>query len=148
MLLGLGAWLGLALLFVDLSGGNLPTYRALRDRGVIASGTLVERRPANHGILGAEYRVDGRSYRCETSHVTLPNPPDCNLKVGDPVAVFYLPSQPERCALGDPAMLLQQEYRTVSLAAVACPTMILGAFLLRRKDRERRRKKESQAGPA
>ena len=124
------SWLFLALLTGGVLGiHNLPDYYALRDHGVATSGTVVDITPRQHNTIVVEYRVAGRLYRAQ-DQVSAPNRPLSELKVGDEIVVYYVPSQLGTWSFGDPRARLANELTFVIGAALLLPSLVVGSFML------------------
>ena len=119
------AWLALAVV-VGIGIGNLnwPNYRRMVVRGVSGQATVVELLPKIHNTVRYEYRVARQSFQGQMQSWQ-PNPPLEQLRVGEPLVIYYDPGHPEDSVLGDPRSMLRNETISIALAAVGLPTLLI-----------------------
>src|SRR5207249_8134067 len=118
-------WLLLVtMLAIGIGSLNWPTYRRVAERGVSGQATVIELLPKNHNTVRYEYQVAGRTFKGQGSSWR-PNPPLEQLKVGQPLVIYYDPEHPEESVLGDPKPILENEVISIALTAVGIPTFLV-----------------------
>lgn len=121
-------WLGLAFILAGFVGRQAFNYYRLRNRGVLAEGVALGRKP--HDQIEYSFMVEGRVY----TNVGIPGmgaPRFEEIAVGQRLPVYYLPQSPEVSCLGDPGKLLHNELPPVLLVIVLFPSAIVGIFALK-----------------
>ena len=108
---------------------NWPTYRRLAARGVSAEAIVVELLPKFHDTVRYRYDVAGRTFEGQKSSWP-PNPPSGDLRIGQPIVVYYDPMRPSTSVLGDPKPLLQNETIFVLLAAFGFSTFVVFVWIV------------------
>ncbi len=124
-------WVVLATVIAIVIGRlNWPTFHRLVAVGVSGEGKVVELLPKIHNTVHYDYRVGGQVFEGQMQSWQ-PNPPLEQLKVGQPVVVYYDPQRPGESVLGNPKPMLQNETISVALAALGVPSFIVATWAWR-----------------
>jgi hypothetical protein len=118
-------WVGLAaVLGLGIGSLNWPTYHRIAMRGISGQAVVVELLPKIHQTVRYEYHIAERTFQGQMRSWQ-PNPPIEQLKVGQPLVIYYDPERPEKSLLGDPRPILENETVSVALAAIGLPTFLV-----------------------
>ncbi|HUA37127.1 MAG TPA: DUF3592 domain-containing protein [Candidatus Sulfopaludibacter sp.] len=118
-------WLALAgVIAIGIGSLNWPAYHRMMAAGVTGQARVIELLPKIHNTVRYEYHVGGLVFEGQMQS-WLPNPPLEQLRVGQPLVIYYDPQHPAESVLGDPRPMLQNEMFSVALAAVVVPTFIV-----------------------
>jgi len=118
-------WLLLAVLFsVGVGSLNLPLLHRLVENGIRQEAIATKLTPEFHNTVRYEYQVKGTKFEGQTQSWR-PNPPLSEIKVGQPLIIYYDPKNPSLSVLGDPTPMLTNEVVSVGMIAVAAPTVIV-----------------------
>jgi uncharacterized protein DUF3592 len=98
-------------------------YRALADHGVITNAAITYR---DCPTIGYRFEVDERVY------VAVCHGSCWGARVGDPLRVWYLPSDPTVNSNEEPFAALVQEEGVFALGAILGPGVLLGAWTRRK----------------
>ena len=124
------AWLLLAIVItVGIGSLSWPTYRRLAARGVSARAIVIELLPKFHDTIRYRYDVAGRTFEGQKSSWP-PNPPSGEIKIGQPLVIYYDPMEPSTSVLSDPKPILENETIFVLLAAFGFPTFVVLVWIL------------------
>jgi hypothetical protein len=124
-------WLVLAsLIAIGIGSLNWPAYRRMVSVGVLGQGRVVELLPKIHNTVRYDYRVGPRLFDGQMQSWQ-PNPPLEQLRIGQPLVVYYDPEHPAESVLGNPKPMLQNERVSVALAAVGAPSLIVATWAWR-----------------
>lgn len=124
-------WLALALLTGYLLGRlNLADLSHPDANTRTTSGIVAGKFPRDHARIDFLYSVDGIQYRGSDSFIGSPNPSFDDIKVEDPVVVFYQASDPTNAVLSQPTKRLHNETGAVIVAAIIVPTAFMLAALV------------------
>ena len=124
-------WLVLAtVVAVGIGSLNWPSYHRLAVAGVPGQATVVELLPKTHNTVRYEYRVGGQVFEGQMQ-AWQPNAPLEQLRVGQPLIIYYDPQHPAQSVLGDPKPILQNEIVSVALAAIGVPSFIVATWAWR-----------------
>jgi|SRR3954471_1581540 hypothetical protein len=124
-------WLVLATaIAIGIGSLNWPAYHRLAVRGVSGQASVVELLPKFHNTVRYEYRVGEKVFEGQMQ-AWQPNPPLEQLRVGQPLVIYYDPQHPEQSVLGDPKAILQNETVSVALAAIGVPSFIVVSWAWR-----------------
>ena len=129
-LIGLAAvalWMLLSVAVVAHADGDLKALRRLGERGRATTGVVRSIWRGRSSSVTVEFAVDGRTHTVASGRFGPPNPPIQVLRVGQQIAVWYLPEDPEVIALGDPPQLLRLTGRVVSFIIGLLFVSILGS---------------------
>lgn len=127
-------WLVLATGIVfGLGSINWLRFYRLANVGVAIQGRVTAKEPQNHQNVHYTYSVESQMYD-GIGHAGFGNPEFGEVKVGDQVGVFYLPTKPAVSCLGTPKDLLVNETIPIGLAALLMPPFVIWANT-RRKNR-------------
>lgn len=108
VMLGLVAlWFALTLLVVVLIGGGHRTLRKLSDHGRRTTGIVRSIHPGRSWWVLVDFEVDGQRRSVQSRLLGNPNPRLSNLQVGQPVALWYLPEDPDTASIGEPRRLMR-----------------------------------------
>jgi hypothetical protein len=130
-------WLVLAtVIAIGIGSLNWPVYRRLAEAGVSSQASVVELLPKIHNTVRYEYRVGGRIFEGRMQSWQ-PNPPLEQLRVGQPLVIYYDPQHPAQSVLGNPKPMVQNETISVALAAVGVPSFIVATWAWRSSRRRR-----------
>jgi hypothetical protein len=104
---------------------NLPQYQRLMQEDRSARARVTDTDCANHQAFSYTFAVGGVTY---TGHGSagFGTPPCPDLRAGDEVVVYYLPSQPETNLPGDIHQRLENEVTSVAFAALLLPMALIG----------------------
>ena len=131
-------WLVLAAVFaIGIGSLKVPLLNRLIAHGVKAQATAVKLTPEFHNTVRYEYQVDGTKFEGQDQS-WLPNPPLQQIKVGQPLVIYYDSLNPSISVLGDPKPMLNNELISVGMVVIAFPTFIV--FAVRKHLRQRRSK--------
>jgi len=128
----------LSLAVVAHAEGDLRALRRLVEHGRTTTGVVRSIWRGRSSSVTVEFAVDDQTHTVASGRFGPPNPPIQQLRVGQPVAVWYLPDDPGVVALGDPPQLLRRTGRVVSFIVGLLLVSILGsAWILTRLQRGR-----------
>jgi hypothetical protein len=129
-------WLVLAtVIAIGIGSLNWPAYHRLVAVGVSGQASVLELLPKIHNTVRYEYRVGGKVFDGRMQSWQ-PNPPLEQLKVGQPLVIYYDPQHPAESVLGNPKSMLQNETVSVALAAIGVPSLIVAAWAWRSSRRQ------------
>jgi hypothetical protein len=124
-------WLALAaVIAVGIGSLNWATYYRMVAVGVSGQASVVELLPNVHNTVRYEYRVGGEAFNGQMQSWQ-PNLPLEQLKVGQPLVIYYDPQHPAKSVLGNPKPMLQNETISVALAAIGVPSFIVAGWAWR-----------------
>ncbi|MGH9930842.1 MAG: DUF3592 domain-containing protein [Pyrinomonadaceae bacterium] len=129
-LIVVGLWLALVLLFFigGAVGLDAQKYFRLARNGVETKGVVVGKEPENHLFVRYAYEVDRQSH-VGIGNVGQGNPKFEELKVGDPVRVYYDRGNPDSSLLTDPESQIKSITLGVLFLTIVGPTFcILGLY--------------------
>ena len=106
---------------------NWKRYLNLSRRGVATEGHVIAKEPDNHLSVRYSYRANGDTL---VGVQSVGRSID-SLKVGDPVKIYYLPSDPSISCFCDPSKKFTSETFAILLAALT--TSVVVGLLLSRK---------------
>ncbi|CEO87885.1 DUF3592 domain-containing protein [Syntrophaceticus schinkii] len=121
-------WLILAIITFALLGtqiSRLPKYFKLTLTGVQTQGFIIKLEPTHHRAVYYSYEVGGRSYTDTFGGAGSGNPKFEDIKIGDPVLVYYLPENPSISGLGDPSYKFITESISVLTVSMVVPAIII-----------------------
>jgi hypothetical protein len=127
-----------------LGGFNLPQYWRLSQEGRSVRAKVTDTDCANHEMFSYTFPVGVVTYTGRGG-AGFGTPPCSDLRPGDAVGVYYLPSRPETNLPGDIHQRLENEVTIVVLAALVLPAFLVGIEVWRWK-RETRASAEQVAG--
>lgn len=131
-------WLVLAtVIAVGIGSLNWPAYHRLVEVGVSGQASVLELLPKIHNTVRYEYHVGGHMFEGQMQSWQ-PNPPLEQLRVGQPLVIYYDPQHPAQSVLGNPKPMLQNETISVALAAIVFPSFIVGTWAWRSSRRQAR----------
>ena len=97
----IGVYAALALILGGVvSAVNMPRFSRVRSHGRAVQATVLRTDCANHAFVVASFKVSGVTYEAGGT-AGFQNPECPEVKVGDAVLVFYLPSDPAVNVLGN-----------------------------------------------
>lgn len=111
---------------------NIPRLRALASQGIETQGVVLALEPSHHQTVRYSYRVGGVRYS-GVALAAYSNPDFGSLTVGDPISLYYVATAPEVSGLGDPHARLRNEVSSAVLVMLVFPTLIVFAFLAKRR---------------
>ena len=126
-------WILLACLFgfLGIKFLNWSEYRHLANSAVKTTGRITAKEPENHRFIVYSFDVEGRSYSGRGNGGG-ENPEFEQLRIGDPVSVYYDPQNPNDSFLGNPRK--QADSITIGvlfLALVGSTFSIVGLYVKR-----------------
>jgi len=106
---------------------NWMTYYQLSKNGIGTKAVVMKTNCSNH--MTFSYRFDFNGQSIESFGGDGYGNPSCDtLKPGDPVLIYYLPSQPEINVSGDPKERLNNETISIAMAALIFPALLVFAI--------------------
>jgi hypothetical protein len=129
-------WLVLAtVIVIGIGSLNWPVYHRLVAVGVSGQASVVELLPKIHNTVRYDYRVGGQVFEGQMQSWQ-PNPPLEQLRVGQPLVIYYDPQNAAESVLGNPKPMLENETISVALAGVGVPSFIVVAWAWRSSRRQ------------
>jgi len=118
-----------------LGSANWVTYFELARHGVATQGAVIKSSCSRHLTFSYRFTIGENQYEGVSNDGY--KKPSCNtLEPGDPVVIYYLPSNPRINDAGDPRQHLENETVAVALAALLLPLFFLTVIVrLYGKDR-------------
>jgi hypothetical protein len=117
----------LSLAVVAHAEGDLRELRRFTERGRTTRGLVRSIWRGRSSSVTVEFTVDAGTHTVRSGRIGPPNPPIQQLRVGQPVQVWYLPEDPGVVALGDPPRLLRLAGRALSFVVGLLLVTILGS---------------------
>jgi hypothetical protein len=115
-MLGLvGLYFGLTLVVFAVTGGGNRILAKLSDHGRPTTGIVRSIRLGRSWWVIVEFEADGEKRSIQSRFLGKPNPRLSELRVGQPVAMWYLPEDPSAASIGNPRWLRRRD----STAAIA-----------------------------
>ncbi len=106
---------------------NWIQYYRLTTGGILVQGQVIAKEPTNHRLIRYSYVVHQTTYFGSQSG-GYGNVDFNQIRIGDRVPVFYLPHEPKRSCLGNPADLLLNESMVIAFTAIFAPLFIFWTF--------------------
>lgn len=110
---------------------NLGVYYQLYLNGIETQGVVVKPTCEKHLEFIYSYELNGRHYEGVGQSGTGKYCKE--LRVGDPVQIFYLPTKPKISVSGNSKALFFNEMISVGLSAILFPLIVLLGYFLHRK---------------
>ena len=124
-------WLVLVLSITFLIGShNLPTYYALKERGVKVTAVVLDTQPRNHRLVHYSYLASGRRLEGLGS-VGGGSPTFEALLPGSKLEIYVDPNHPEVSTIGAAAARFYEELSVVIFGGILLPSAIVGFVVLR-----------------
>jgi len=121
-------YLALAIAIILFIGSiNWMTYYRLSKQGIGTRAVVTKTNCSNHMTFSYRFDFNGKSIYGSGGD-GYGNPSCDTLKQGDPVLIYYLPSQPEINVPGDPKERLNNETISIAMAALIFPALLVFAI--------------------
>lgn len=132
LLVLIGIWLGITCIFALFATSKLDPgkYRGLASKGVAVQGRVTGKEPENHQFLVYSYTV-GQAVYSGKGNAGRGNPSFEQLKVGDPVKVYYDPDSPQISFLGDPIEQSASVSKAVIFMTILGPIILVMGLVLK-----------------
>ena len=122
-------WILGALAIVVPISDNLLRYHRL-EHGLCTAGVVTGLEPWNHQAVHYKFNVAGKDYSA-SGRAGFGNPEFNSLGIGQQVAVYYLPGNPDESCLGIPSELEENEIVPLALAGIIFPLIAIAGFSFR-----------------
>jgi len=126
-----------AIVFVKVQAPWLVQCMHLSSEGVPTQGLITKLDPNYHATVHFSYQVKSETFYNQNFWN---NSGFEDLKIGDPVLVYYLPKTPARSCVGNPQHKLTNEIFSVLVVSIFVPAgllLIVWLNLLRKSNRDR-----------